>query len=123
MATIEEKDDKGNVVYTKEGMTIGRGKNKRVISPEDVEQLARSHASYRELAEYFGVKEQTFRDHFRENVLKGRTHTKIALRKKQIEVAMSGNHTMLIWLGKNLLDQSDSPNNTDITELLPWSDD
>lgn len=32
---------------------------------------------------------------------------KMSLRRKQLEVAMSGNPTMLIWLGKNQLGQSD----------------
>ena len=107
--TIEEKDPNGNIIYSKEGLIIGRNENKRVISPEDVESLSKTWASYKELAEYFGVKENTFRDHFRENVEKGRSLTKIALRRKQVEVALSGNVSMLIWLGKNLLSQSDAP--------------
>jgi hypothetical protein len=36
---------------------------------------------------------------------------------------MSGNHTMLIWLGKNMLGQSDSPINEEDQSILPWSDD
>lgn len=32
---------------------------------------------------------------------------KISLRRKQFEVAMSGNPTMLIWLGRNILNQTD----------------
>lgn len=31
----------------------------------------------------------------------------MSLRRKQFEVAMKGNVTMLIWLGKNILKQSD----------------
>jgi hypothetical protein len=107
--TVEEKDANGNIIHTKEGLIIGRNENKRVIAPGDVENLAKSWASYKELAEYYGVKENTFRDHFRENVEKGRALTKMALRKKQIEVALTGNVSMLIWLGKNLLSQSDAP--------------
>jgi hypothetical protein len=32
---------------------------------------------------------------------------RIAIRRKQMQVAEAGNPAMLIWLGKNLLDQSD----------------
>ena len=32
---------------------------------------------------------------------------KISLRRKQFEVAMTGNPTMLIWLGRNMLNQTD----------------
>jgi len=34
---------------------------------------------------------------------------KLKLAQKQVEVAMAGNVSMLIWLGKNLLGQSDTP--------------
>ena len=34
---------------------------------------------------------------------------KIALRRKQIDLAMAGNVTMLIWLGKHLLGQQNNP--------------
>ena len=34
---------------------------------------------------------------------------KIELRKKQFEVAMTGDCKMLIWLGKQYLDQKDKP--------------
>ncbi len=34
---------------------------------------------------------------------------KIALRRKQIDLAMAGNVTMLIWLGKQLLGQKNDP--------------
>lgn len=34
---------------------------------------------------------------------------KVSLRRKQMQVAMEGNVSMLIWLGKNILDQKDAP--------------
>jgi len=30
---------------------------------------------------------------------------------------------MLIWLGKNLLGQTDAPINSENTQILPWVDD
>ena len=120
--TIEEKNHLGQVINTKQGLIIGRGEGRRVVCPEDVEQLAESHATYAELARYFGVKEGTFRDHFRETVEKARTGTKIRLRKKQIDVAMTGNVSMLIWLGKNILGQSDQPEDREGQGPLPWND-
>jgi len=121
--TIEEKNHLGEVINTREGLIIGRGEHKRVVSPADVEALAASHCTYGELATYFGVKEGTFRDHFRETVEKARTGTKMRLRSKQIEVAMTGNVSMLIWLGKNLLGQRDQQENTENLQPLPWIDD
>jgi hypothetical protein len=35
---------------------------------------------------------------------------------------MGGNPTMLIFLGKNLLGQSDAPITTQEAQILPWED-
>lgn len=42
---------------------------------------------------------------------------KIALRRKQYEVAMTGNVPLLIWLGKQYLDQSEKVEQKTTTEL------
>jgi len=44
-----------------------------------------------------------FSDYFKKHSAKG----KMSLRRKQIESALDGNTTMLIWLGKQYLDQKD----------------
>ncbi len=44
---------------------------------------------------------------FRRAYEKGFGRLKIPLRRQQIETAKKGNVSMLIWLGKQLLDQSD----------------
>ncbi len=52
------------------------------------------------------VKEEhsiTFSEYFKQK----RSSGKISLRRKQYETAMSGNPTMLIWLGKQYLKQTD----------------
>ena len=56
-------------------------------------------------------------------ILKGQEETKQKLRHAQIKSALSGNATMLIWLGKNILGQSDSPLDSEANQPLPWSDD
>ena len=55
---------------------------------------------------------------------KGRASGKMALRRKQFEVAMTGNSAaMLIWLGKNWLNQQENPISEDDAKTLPWNDD
>lgn len=44
---------------------------------------------------------------FAEVIEKGRKQGNMSLKRKQYEVAMGGNVTMLIWLGKQRLDQTD----------------
>jgi len=94
---------------TKVGREVGRGDTKVVIDPEEVYKLSKLWCSYTEIAEYFGTNIETLRYNFMEELTKGRLETKQALRRQQIKVALSGNVPMLIWLGKNILDQSDHP--------------
>lgn len=119
--TIEQKDAAGNVLYVEEGLVVGRGDNKRVISPEEVENIARTWAEYGEIATILGINVETLKYNFSDQILKGRTETKQALRKAQIKAALGGNTTMLIWLGKNILGQSDSAIATSDNQVLPWT--
>lgn len=106
---------------TKEGLIVGRGDNKKVIPPDEVEKLARLWCSYHEIAEWFEIPVETLKYNFRDLIAKGRSETKQALRRAQIKSALSGNTTMLIWLGKNILGQGENPIDSE-TQPLPWSD-
>ena len=48
--------------------------------------------------------------------------SKTSLRQAQLRVALEGNPTMLIWLGKNVLNQNDNGTTSDDRRPLPWSD-
>ena len=104
------------------GYEVGRGLNKRVIVPDEVYKLAAIGCTDSEIARWFSMKETTLKDNFREILLKGREDMKQTLRQAQIRLALSGNATMLIWLVKNLLQQSDNPTNDQYKPVLPWTD-
>lgn len=106
---INHVDDHGETVFTEEGLVVGRGSNRRVISPEEVENLARTWADQKEIAQILDIPLGTLRYNFAKELEKGRAETKQALRRAQIKLALNGNVTMLIWLGKNILGQSDTP--------------
>jgi hypothetical protein len=108
---------------TKEGLVVGRGTNKKVIPPDEVYHLATLGCSVTEMSEWFGVSQSTLKYNFGEYIKKGKEHIKNKLRDAQMKLALSGNATMLIWLGKNMLGQSDMPVNAEANEPLPWSDD
>jgi len=99
------------------------GRDKKPVPAEDVWRLAALGCKDIEIAEWFGIDSNTLRYNFSVELLKGRETLKQSLRRKQIEVAMSGNAVMLIFLGKNLLGQSDSPSQAQDAKILPWSDD
>jgi hypothetical protein len=102
------------------GYEVGRGKNKRIVTPDDVYKLAAIGSTDREIARWFDVNEDTLRYNFKESLAKGREDLSQSLRHAQLKLALSGNATMLIWLGKNILGQQDTPTNTDDTAALPW---
>jgi hypothetical protein len=105
------------------GYEVGRGITKKVVFDEDVYKLATMGCSDREIATWFDIKEDTLRYNFAEIIAKGREDMKQSLRRAQIRLALSGNATMLIWLGKNILGQSENPVNNEANAPLPWQDD
>ena len=119
----EDRKQPKHGVITKEGLVVGRGDNKRVVPPDEVEKLALLHCTNKEIAEFFGITAKTLEYNFAEKIQKARNTTKQRLRRAQLEVAMKGNVPMLIWLGKNILGQQDQPIDSDSTQPLPWSDD
>lgn len=106
MATRQRKNPKEGTI-TKTGQIVGRGENKTVIPPDEVAKLAQLHATTEEIAAFFGVPVQTITYNFGDIITKAKAETKIALRRSQIKLALDGNCTMLIWLGKQYLNQSD----------------
>lgn len=107
---------------TRRGLVVGRGKSQRVVPPDEVYKLATMGCPDREIAEWFDVSESTLRYNFSSYLIKARSHLKQRLRQAQLRTAIEGNPTMLIWLGKNLLGQSDNPINTEDSKPLPWTD-
>jgi hypothetical protein len=99
------------------------GRPKIEIDEELLYKLATIHCTMKEMVDIMGVSQDTLKRNYAHIIDKGKSDGKMRLRRKQIEVAMSGNHTMLIWLGKQMLGQSENPMNSDDTKILPWSDD
>jgi hypothetical protein len=99
------------------------GRPKLKIDKDLVEKLALIHCTPQEIGYIVGAHPDTIRKRFSAELAKGKAEGKRKLRRKQFEVALQGNPTMLVWLGKNLLGQSDSPLGADDTKALPWTDD
>lgn len=83
-----------------------RGK-KDIPLDKQVEKLAAYGLNNKEIAEVLGYDDSTLKRKFENFLTKGRGELKRKLKRKQIEVAMQGNVSMLIWLGKQYLDQSE----------------
>lgn len=102
------------------------GRPKKPIDWSLVDKLCSIHCTGEEIASIVGVHYDTLNNrcnedlgcNFSEYYKKTSANGKMSLRRKQYEVAMSGNTSMLIWLGKNILGQRDHVEN-EIKDLPP----
>lgn len=117
----ERRDPKWGEV-TRRGLIVGRGRTQRVVPPDDVYKLATMGCPDREIAEWFDISESTLRYNFSSYLTKARAQLKQKLRQAQLRTAFDGNPTMLVWLGKNILGQSDNPFNSESNQPLPWTE-
>ena len=106
---------------SKQAMLVGR--NNTPVPPDEVELMASIGCTDREIAEYFGINDDTLRYNLKDFLINGRQQLKNSLRRAQLRVALDGSAALLIWLGKNILMQSENPVNTDSNKALPWNDD
>lgn len=92
------------------------GKKVPEIDPDKVRKLSEIGVKIEEMARVFKVSRDTLERRFRNEIEEGRQNLKNSLRVWQLNSARKGNVTMQIWLGKQLLDQTDQPANDDAEE-------
>jgi hypothetical protein len=104
------------------GLVVGR--NKVVVPPQEVEDLASIGCTDRDIANWFGIDENTLRYSFSDNLIKGREDLKISLRRAMLKNAcVNLNAAVQIFLAKNMLGMSDNGMTTDNSKILPFTDD
>lgn len=77
------------------------------IDPNQVQLLASAFCTNEEIAAKLGCSPDTLTRRFADSLKRGRDSAKASLRAKQFQLAMKGNVTLLIWLGKQHLGQRD----------------
>ena len=98
------------------------GRPVKEIDEDLLYKLAQIHCTMKEMVDIIGVSEDTLKRRYAGLIDKGKAEGKMRLRRKQTEVAMQGNPALLIFLGKSMLGQSESPV-AEQDKILPWSDD
>lgn len=92
------------------------GRPKKEIDLDDFEKLCRMQCTEQEIADFFDMTRDTLIERIKENYegqsfstvfIKFANEGKISLRRVQFQKALSGNVPMLIWLGKQVLNQKD----------------
>ena len=91
------------------------------IPIQAIEIMAVNGFNDEQIAEACGCDARLIRRRFGSTLREKRQEMRQKLRAKQIEEAMKGNTAMLIWLGKQYLDQSDKTENllTSIPAIRP----
>ena len=97
------------------------GRPKKELDTDMIEKLASIFCTNEEISTIVGCHPDTLADNFSEYLKKGRDKGKMSLRRMQWEKAQTGNTTMLIWLGKQMLGQKDKIETSENNEPLPWS--
>ena len=69
--------------------------------------MAMIGCTLQEIVVVLGIPETSLTRHFGDSIEKGRESGKMSLRRAQWKAAEAGNTTMLVWLGKQWLAQSD----------------
>lgn len=122
--TAEEKRKKpksGEKVM--KGIWVGTGETKQLVDPEVVWKLAALGCTDAEICDWFGISSSTLRFNFSSYMVKARSQLKLRLRQAQMNAALGGSIPMMIWLGKNILGQSDSGLSDQSKPVLPWNND
>lgn len=96
----------------------GRPKGLKSTQIKLITDLAAIGHTAEEIAVIIGIHPTTITKNYRDVYLKGLAGMKTSLRRKQFEVATEGkgNVTMLIWLGKQYLGQSDEGMTSDVLD-------
>jgi hypothetical protein len=101
------------------------GRPKVQIDWDQVEKLCVIACTGEEIADFIGIDydtlvtaikrkfKKTFSEYFAQKSVKGTA----SLRRRQFEAAMAGDRTMMIWLGKQRLGQSEKVTSINKTEL------
>ena len=78
-----------------------------MVEEQAILKLASKGRTLTEIAAYCDVSDDTISRRFAEAIKRGKSLMRGSLRAEQFELAMRGNPTMLVWLGKQELGQTD----------------
>ena len=93
------------------------------IDTEQLQKLAKLGCTNKEMGDFFGCSADLLEKSYSEYLTKGRAEQKMRLRQLQWKSAESGNVTMQIFLGKNILGQQDKLEENQMEEPLIWNND
>jgi len=92
------------------------GRPSKKFDMHQVKLLGQFRATFKTMADWFECSEQTISrqmnkdSEFSKVYKRALANTKMKLYEAQVKYALAGNSSLLIWLGKNMLEQTDQQN-------------
>lgn len=115
---VSKTTSRKNGTSAKRPKTGAMGTPVFVFDPKQVQVFGMYSATYETMAEYYGCSIDTIARRMKDEggdfcraYKKGQGMGLMKLREAQLSKALAGDSTMLIWLGKQLLGQTDSVHN------------
>ena len=99
---------------------VNNGRGPIQLNEDEIIKMGEIGLNYRSIAYIVGVSERTIRDRFADLIEMGKHLTVRKLNTKAIEMALSGNTVMMIWVMKNVCgwtDVAQIPQNQMLTVL------
>jgi len=97
-------------------------KKKKLVDKDIVFQLAAIMCTNEEIGQVLGLSPTAIKMKYAKVIEQGRAEGKKSLRRSQFEKALAGDVRMLIFLGKNYLAQTDSGDQGEHNQPLPWEE-
>lgn len=97
-------------------------KKKKTVDRDLIYKLASIQCSNEEIAEVVGLSVGALTRQFGKLITKGKQNGRQSLRRSQWQKAHDGDTRMMIFLGKQYLNQKDNPEDGEDKAPLPWED-
>ncbi len=83
------------------------GPQEKEIDGEQIKRLASIFCTMEEICLIMQISKDTLSRRFQDVYNEGRAHGKMSLRRQQMKAALDGNVGLMVWLGKQVLGQSE----------------
>jgi hypothetical protein len=92
------------------------GRPRKELNETEIYKLAQIGCTFQEIADWYGVSKSTIERNYDGIIKEGWSNLNMSLKRAQVKKALEGNPTMLIWLGKVLLQQKDTASMFTVTK-------
>jgi len=97
-------------------------KQKKLVDRDLIAKLASIQCTNKEIAEVVGISETALTRRFGKMIETNKQRGRQSLRRTQWQKAHDGDTRMMIFLGKQYLNQKDNPEDGEDRAPLPWED-